>query len=158
MAKAKTSAKAQTKNMTSEILDRLDQLEALVPPDAVQHALHRISTLEEAICPKVAARLSALERNVGERGEMPLPLFDCVRMQGQENRAIHERFEWLHKQSVPEGTGPSFTGFTGKGREDAKPAIPPRAVRVARAIRQKFGIDFTPRGVDELLSTIGAIS
>lgn len=154
MAKAKTSAKAQTKNMTSEILDRLDQLEALVPPDAVTHALHRISTLEEAICPKVAARLSALERNVGERGEMPLPLFDCVRMQGQENRAIHERFEWLHKQSVPEGTGQNFT----KGAEDAKPAIPPRAVRVARAIRQKFGIDFTPRGVDELLSTIGAIS
>lgn len=63
--KAKTT-KRKLKTMQDEILDRLDHIEDCLEyhANAGIRNDNQIAALEEAICPRVAARLTALERTV----------------------------------------------------------------------------------------------
>lgn len=166
MAKAKTKAK----DMTSEILDRLDVIEndmkqglqrvfavegqQKVYAATEQRQDHQLRGLEEAICPRVAARLTHLERIVGDRGDMPLPLYDCIRMRGLENRAVHERFQAFNEKykPVPSGTEKYKPAPSGTGQNTG------RARRLVLAIQEKFGVEFSISGVEELLRTVNAVS
>lgn len=58
--------KTKLKDMTDEILDRLDELEenAITLDQRLTAADNKILALDEAICPKVAARLTRLERSM----------------------------------------------------------------------------------------------
>ncbi len=63
--KLKSKPKLKLKTMTDEILDRLDHVEDVLEDHANcgMRNDNQIAALEEAICPRVAARLTALERS-----------------------------------------------------------------------------------------------
>ena len=74
MTKAKKQVKAQAtprtidqlQGIVTQLTQRLDQHEQILAEDirTTKDIYDRLSELDEAICPKVAARLTALERNV----------------------------------------------------------------------------------------------
>jgi hypothetical protein len=112
MANKAKVLKKRVKTMEDEILDRLDHVEDCLEDHANAGIRNdnQIEALEAAICPRVAARLTAIEKQLS-----------------------------LLTNEVDESNSLTYAAKTAG---------------LIQAIRAKFGLEFTPAGVESLRETV----
>lgn len=147
MAKAK--AKLNGVLSKRKRVDLLHEAEQRLVNQLTQ-AQHRIVALEEAICPRVAARLSMLERRMPDNPELRLQSLE------QDISAINKSVAILHAAIMKDAQPADTPGSYGKG----ECSVPSKAkdngivLYMITKIKTETGLEFTPRGMAQIIRWI----